>query len=235
MLNRASTFDVAVAGFTGPLDVLLNLIEERKLSVNEISLAAVVEEFVAHSRKTDLTRSEAASFLAVASTLILIKSRSLLPALELTGEEERSIGELEARLETLREFRRLVRTWGPGAERRPGRAREGFCGYDFGFLPPEGTTPAILAGVMRRIAESLPQPYALPEKILKSVLSIEEKAREIASRIGDRVAGTLETVVAGKDAMELIVGFLALLELIKQGLLEVRQNDRFGEVELKRL
>ncbi|MBI2039122.1 MAG: segregation/condensation protein A [Candidatus Niyogibacteria bacterium] len=234
MLDRASTFDIAVTGFAGPLDVLLDLIEDRKLSINEVSLSAVVEEFVKHSRARPLmTREEAAAFLAVASTLILIKSRSLLPAMELTSEEEGSIGELERRLAMLREFRRLAKHM--EGKRRPLVSREAFCGYVFGFLPPHGMTGSALSTVMRRIIESFPSASLLPEKVLGRIVSIEEKARELLNRIGDRLSGSLETVVVGADAAETIIGFLALLELIKQGLFDVEQKTIFGEIELKRL
>ncbi|MBI1957089.1 MAG: segregation/condensation protein A [Candidatus Niyogibacteria bacterium] len=228
------SYDVKTERFTGPLTMLLDLIEERKLSINEISLSAVVEDFVKHSRTlTNITREEAAAFLAVASTLILIKSRSLLPGMTLTAEEEGSIGELEKRLAMLREFRELARTL--AGKRRPFLGREAFLAHTFGFLPPSGMTAPTLGAIMRRVIESFPAAFALPEKVLGRIISVEEKARELLNRISGRLSGSLETVVAGADAAETIVGFLALLELIKQGLFDVRQNKMFGDVELKRL
>lgn len=229
-------YDVATAKFTGPLDALLGLIEARKLSINEITLAAVLDDFIAHSRtRTDLTRSDAAAFLAVASTLILIKSRSLVPNMELTTEEERSIGELAVRLGILQEFRRMSQPFGLLSRRSAFYAREAFRGYDFGFVPPVGLTAAHLAAGAMRIIESFPQPSLIPQKVLERVLSIEERARELMNRIGERLSGSLETIVAGATTLETIVGFLAILELIKQGLFDIEQKDNFGKIDVKRL
>ncbi len=235
-MNATMGYEVRTERFNGPLDVLLNLIEERKLLVSDISLAAIVDEFVAYSRQTpQVTRAEEAEFLAVASTLILIKSRSLLPSLELTDEEEQSIEELERRLEALREFRRLAKNFSVHASGGGLFARDAFRGYEFGFWPPHGLSADALARLSSGIIESLPRPAALPSRSLAHVISIEEKTRDILNRIGERVQGSLISIVGGGDAVETIVGFLAVLELIKQGLFAAEQTKPFGDVDLKRL
>jgi len=79
------SYTVKSGSFEGPLDLLLNLVESKKLYINEISLASVTDDFLVYSRslpKTDLT--ELTSFLSIAATLILIKSRSLLPGFIVT-------------------------------------------------------------------------------------------------------------------------------------------------------
>ncbi len=99
-------YRVKTEKFEGPLDTLLNLIEEKKLSIGEISLARVYEDFLVHVKTfIHLPKEEIASFLVVASVLMLIKSRALIPSLELSEEEKGSIEELENRLQLLREFR----------------------------------------------------------------------------------------------------------------------------------
>ena len=95
-----SPFTAKTPAFEGPLEVLLNLIEARKLHVGDIALAAVADDFIAYAKQfEEFPIAEGASFILVASTLLLIKSKSLLPALELTEEEKTDISELEARLE----------------------------------------------------------------------------------------------------------------------------------------
>src|SRR5262249_35206583 len=92
-------FTVKTQGFEGPLDLLLNLVESKKLFINEISLAAVTDEYLAYARAlTASNLTELTSFLAIAATLILIKSRSLLPGFIVTKEEEKDIADLESRL-----------------------------------------------------------------------------------------------------------------------------------------
>src|SRR5665647_121039 len=90
---------VKTSVYEGPLDLLLELIEKRKLLINDIALAAVTEEYIARINAMDtLPMGETAEFVALAATLLLIKSRSLLPLLNLTEEESKDIKELEYRL-----------------------------------------------------------------------------------------------------------------------------------------
>ena len=98
--------------FEGPFDVLLDFIEREKLSINEIALAQVADGFFQYVKTEAVAHEEFASFLVVASTLMLIKSRSLLPGFHITKEEEKSIQELEERLEVYRRIRALAQSQG---------------------------------------------------------------------------------------------------------------------------
>ena len=94
-----SAYKVQLPIFEGPLDLLLDLIEQRKLLINDVSLAKVTDDYLAHIKEEGgFSLPGAAQFILVASTLLLIKSRSLLPSLALTEEEEGSIEDLERRL-----------------------------------------------------------------------------------------------------------------------------------------
>ena len=84
--------EVTTERFSGPLDALLMMVEEKKLSINEISLSQIADQYIAQIKQAEtLSKEELAMFLVIAATLILIKSRSLLPNLPLTAEEEESI------------------------------------------------------------------------------------------------------------------------------------------------
>ena len=111
------SFAVATETYQGPLEALLDLIEARKLSITDISLAAVADSFLGYVEKLpSLPLKETSQFVLVASTLLLIKSRSLLPLLELSEDERESVHELEKRLTRLklvRDASRLLRKrWG---------------------------------------------------------------------------------------------------------------------------
>src|ERR1700722_4197493 len=96
---NAHSFSVRTPLYEGPLELLLDLIEKRKLLVNDISLAAVTEEYVSHVRaQTTFPVEAVANFIQIAATLILIKSKSLIPNLSLTEEEQTDINDLEERL-----------------------------------------------------------------------------------------------------------------------------------------
>src|SRR5436309_252456 len=98
-------YEIKQEKFEGPLELLLELIEKDKLSINEISLARVADEFLSRVKVMPLiNKEEVAEFLVIAAQLILIKTRSLLPGLQISEEEEISIEELERRLE---EYKRL--------------------------------------------------------------------------------------------------------------------------------
>src|SRR3989344_8933887 len=98
-MAASSTLHVKTPVYEGPLDLLLELIEKRKLLINDISLAQVAEEYIARINSMDeLPVGETAEFVALAATLLLIKSRSLLPMLEISDDESRDIKELEYRL-----------------------------------------------------------------------------------------------------------------------------------------
>src|SRR5574343_317549 len=99
-------FQLKTESFEGPLELLLSLIEDKKLHVSEISLAQVTEEYLQYlgnftevpGEQRVTTLSDRSQFVAVAATLILIKARSLLPTMELSDEETESIDDLTERL-----------------------------------------------------------------------------------------------------------------------------------------
>jgi len=92
--------------FEGPLDLLLSLIQKRKLLINEISLARITDDYIQFIQNSDRGNLKSnADFILVASTLLLIKSKSLLPTLDLTLEEETDIEELETRLKVYQKIK----------------------------------------------------------------------------------------------------------------------------------
>src|SRR3989338_9768044 len=104
------TFAVKQEKFEGPLDVLHELIEKEKLSISEISLAKVRYDYIRHVKSLEKIDPESlAEFLVVAAQLMLIKSRSLLPDLKFSAEDEVSIEELAKRLEEYRCLRELAK------------------------------------------------------------------------------------------------------------------------------
>src|SRR6185312_11866917 len=110
--------------YEGPLHLLLELIEKRKLLINDISLAAVTDEYIARIKGTQMPVGETAEFIALAATLLLIKSRSLLPSLTLSDEESHDIKELEYRLALYQLIKEAARN----------------LPFDAAYLP-EGQTP----------------------------------------------------------------------------------------------
>lgn len=223
--------------FEGPLELLLELIEKEKLSISDISLGKVADEFVAHIKTlAQIDREQLAEFLVVASQLILIKSRALLPSMALSEEEEHSMAELEERLAEYKRMREYAQTikgiWG---EKRFIFTRELYSGIPTVFYPPKNAGVALFASVFREVMNAIPKIEKLVEEKIRKIISLEEKIKDLQHLLREKVERAFSELVGkGKDKIEIIVSFLAMLELAKQKLISVSQEERFGEIMLKR-
>lgn len=232
-------YAVKVEQFEGPMDLLLSLIEKRKFSINDISLAEITDQYVEYLKKLqNFPIEEVAFFIAIASTLMLIKSRSLMPGLELTGEEEQSIEELEERLKLYRRIRYLSLYIKNLFGRNTLFSREGFKGIEVGFIEPEGLDVKKLAEVLKEIAENFPVKECLPETEVKKVISLEDKISELMKRIQESIEFSFSEFTNSKDSekeerkIEIIISFLAMLELTKQGIIMVKQAKLFDSINI---
>ena len=223
--------------FEGPLELLLDLIERNKLSINQVSLAAIADDYVAEVKAKIVTApQEVAQFLVVASTLMLIKSRSLLPNLPVSAEEEVTIQDLEDRLAKLRQIHELSKYI---AERAAAKeimyARSAMPDMPALFYPPPDVTVASLHECMRMIIRALPRHAlsALPEKSIARIVSLEEKIGELMARVEQSLTHSFQSFIkSAKEKAEIIVSFLALLELVKQGHIVAEQKDRHGDITI---
>ncbi|OGZ46888.1 MAG: hypothetical protein A3J54_00310 [Candidatus Ryanbacteria bacterium RIFCSPHIGHO2_02_FULL_45_13b] len=224
--------------FEGPLELLLDLIEKQKLSINEISLASIADTYVTEVKsRASIAPDEIATFLVIASTLMLIKSRSLLPNLPITDEEQLSIHELENRLAQLARMRELSKHIAELAT-RGNRMYERTALHDFPvlFYPPEGITPGILHERIAALIHALPlfSIAQLPEKTVQHIVSLEEKIRELMTRVEQSFTHSFQTFMGSvTEKSEIIVSFLALLELVKQGHIAVEQGSAFGDISIQ--
>lgn len=241
--NTASAYRVKTSAFEGPLELLLNLVEGRKLFINEISLASVTDDYLSYARslpKNDL--SELTSFLSVAATLILIKSRSLLPGFLVTKEEEKDIQDLESRLALYAMMREisveLSEKYGTKVIRLPVE-RQTITSV---FAPDPKLTVAILFGAVKDTLGRVPKEEVLPQVRVRKIISIDEMLTSLTERIGSAVRVSFKQwqgTLPGKDAEEMksnvIVSFLAMLELVRQGMMDALQNTDFEDIELYKI
>ena len=233
-------YNVKQEKFEGPLDLLLELIQGEKLAINEISLAKVTDEFIGYLRglqaKGEADQEILAEFLVVAATLLLIKSRSLLPQFQASAEEEESIAELEARLEEYQRFKELAAELGHMASGGPKSfSREAYAGQRPVFRPPPRFGVHVFAGAFRALLESLPKVEKLAEEKIKRIISLEEKIKELQKFLQEKVERAFSEVVAGaKEKIEIIVSFLAILELAKQKLIALEQKEAFGDIRIRK-
>lgn len=219
------------------MELLLELIEKEELSINDISLARVADEFVAHIKQLEyIDREQLAEFLVVASQLILIKSRTLLPQISLSEEEKYSIDELERRLveyKRIREYAKAIQEmWG---NKRHIFTREFYSGLPVVFYPPKTASAGLFERVFQEVMNAIPKIEKLAEEKIRKIISLEEKIKDLQSLLQEKVERAFSELVGkGKDKIEIIVSFLAMLELVKQKLVSVHQQQQFGEIMVKK-
>lgn len=235
-------FHIDTEHFQGPIDLLLSLIEKRKLFINDFSLSKVADDYISQVRSFEsYPIDDVANFLLVASTLVLIKSKSILPDLNLTKEEEQDIDDLKKRLALYDLFRNLAEslkiTYGKNiiyeksARMSPVRL----------FAPDTQMTPSGLEEGIIRVINALPKKVEIPKATIRKVISIEE----MMARLSDRVVGTLKMGfskfanykkgerIEREERANVIISFLAMLELVKQGIVTVSQSEDFEDISIE--
>lgn len=234
MSENAFTFKTEV--FEGPLDLLLNLIEKKKLFINDISLAKVADDYIAYlQNQENFPIAQSADFLVIASTLLLIKSRSLLPNLNLTEDEQRDIGDLERRLKIYQRIKELSvhikNHFGKEIIFSP-EARKAVPV----FSPDATMTKENLLTAALSVIKNLPKLVEnIPKAVVKKVISLEEMIGNLTTRIQSSIKLSFrEFAKVGKEErVNVIISFLAMLELVKQGIVNVRQENNFDDIEIE--
>jgi len=227
-------FAVKTEVFEGPLDLLLQVIEKRQLFINDITLAKVTDDFISYIEgKGDFPVGEIAEFIVIASTLLLIKSKSLLPTLELTEEEQINIEDLENRLREYKTFKDLS----SHVQERFGKKIIYFRTERFTppiFTPSKEITPQSIYEGVRSVIAAFPIPEKLPTKTVRKVMSLEETIEKLLKRIGQSFKTNFREFSGKNSGKEnIIVSFLAVLELIKRGTVQVNQENHFGEIDIE--
>lgn len=224
--------NVAVQGFEGPLNLLLALIEEEKLDINRVSLAQVTNQYLEILRGlTNQTPEAIAEFLVVAARLILIKSQRLMPQFELTEEEEKNIISLEEQLRLYQQYREraklLQQLW---VNNNSFFARESYLGVTVSFYPPPNFTPQNLQELLANVVRTLPVTEKTHDEALARVITLEQRIDEIKARIKNVAVTSFREAVSGARKADVVVSFLALLELVKQQIVSVEQQDSFHDI-----
>jgi len=227
------SFSISTDSFQGPLEALLNLIEDRKMAISDISLAQVTDSYLAYVEKLpQLPLGETSQFILVASTLLLIKSRTLLPMLQLSDEERESVEELERRLARYAIFRKgaklLRKEWGTHpllfAHRAP--AREAV------FSPAESSID-LIAKAGARLAALLPKPEAMAKAAVAPVIALEDVISNLKTRLNSAFKSSFKDLTRRtKDKGEIVVYFLAVLELVRSGSASVSQEKLFEDIPI---
>lgn len=230
-----SEFQLRLPVFEGPLDLLLYLIEREELEITAVSLVQVTDQYLSYLHSGEQIDADAlAEFIAIGARLLLLKSRALLPRPPADEQPEEDLGEdLVLRLKEYRRFKEVA-----------GSLKEmeelGLRAYPR-LAPPtdiplptglDGVTLDLLAGIVREVLER--QPEEAPEGVVeRQVVSVEEKVKELSEALRRKKRVSFRAFISAcRSRIEVIVAFLAVLELIKGLMLRAEQDALFGDISL---
>lgn len=241
-------FEVRTEYFNGPLDALLELIEQKQIEVTRVSLATVTGDFIEYVKRLETTEgvepSILADFIVVAARMLLIKSKTLLPTLELTEEEEAEIMDLEERLKLYREFKHageyMKKLW---EKNKTIYAREFMAALNEPdstgkvkqfFYPPQkvGVNEMVksLESLFSIIKDLIPE----ERTVKQNVVTLQQKIGELTTRLQQAVQFTIKGLAKKSEKQEVIVLFLAVLHMLANKLADVEQGERFGDIIVKK-
>ncbi len=230
------TFAVKQEKFSGPLQLLLELIEKEKLSITEVSLAEVTEGYLNFVNSNKVPTEELADFLIVATRLLLLKSRAILPNPE--ELEEEGVSNLALQLRMYKKFVEVSQKMNKLFENDM---------YSFtrekpdtvvlvGVEIPEGLDANELHKAFVRLIKHLEPFFKMKQKAIEKVVSVKERLNQIKEAILKRAQMTFSDVVSGsKSKVDIVISFLALLELVKQNVVRTVQDDSFSDINIKRV
>lgn len=237
-------FTVSLAEFSGPFDLLLNLIAKHKLDVTALALAQVTDEYIAHIKAQgpgwDL--DETTEFVLIAATLLDLKAARLLPSGEVSDEDDLELLEardlLFARLLQYRAFKAVageLETMLGQAPRRYPRT----VGLDpqYSVLLPDvvlGLGPSAFAEFASAVLAPKPEPEVSTSHVHVAPVSVREQAELLMVELRRRGGAAFRSLVANAENIHVIIArFLALLELYREGLVAFDQVAGLAELHIR--
>ena len=237
-LNQESVYKVTTPVYEGPLDLLLQLIEHAELDITSVSLALVTDQYLAHIHQMLVPPEEISAFLVIAAKLIQIKSEALLPRPPTREAGEENLG--EALANQLRVYKRYkeISNWLDNREEQ----------HLHNFLrvapPPKIESKLDLSDIsladLLAAAEDIfsdeVEKQALGTIITAPRITIREKITLIAERLGKSKSSTFNAMLGKNPSrLEVVVTFLALLELVKRYRVSALQDQLFSDIQIEKI
>lgn len=238
--HQAVSYRVTTPVYEGPLDLLLQLIERAELDITRLALAQVTDQYLEHLRNLPvLAVEEVSAFLVIAARLLQIKSEALLPRPPLREPGEEDPGEALAR--QLLAYKRFKKVANLLEERQSAGLRT----YLRLVSPPKSRARLELGGVsLADLAEAARQVHAaalqaalvphLNDVVPALRVTIRQKIHHIAGLLRQHGRATFQSMLAdGRTRLDIVVTFLALLELVKLHFVKIHQESLFDEIEVE--
>jgi len=235
--QAASKYTIETDVFEGPLDLLLQLIEKEELDITQLSLAKVTDQYLSHlSLIQDRDPLEVSAFLVIAAQLVLIKSRILLPV------ESENIGELEIEsgadlVHQLLEYKKYKNAGIWLRNREENKLRTYFR------TAPPPKLPEVLdlselsiydiAAIYQEIVYTQDNLQPMDTIVSITTITLKKRIHYIIEQFKTISRLQFSSLTDQTTKLDVIVTFLALLELIKNHLVDASQPDLFGEIDLE--
>jgi segregation and condensation protein A len=237
MGEQGGMYKVQVEKFEGPLDLLLELIEDEKLDITEIALAKITDKYLGEVSHLDPKVYDVAEFMLVAARLIYLKSKALLPSL-VSDEEEAEIEDLKEKLEVYRKYKEAAREFGNilSKNQRSYPAHKPKL-RNPSFVAPKGVEFKGLWNVFQKLLTDMPEELSREQvELPQEKITVEEKLMHLTEIFKTKKVQTLSNIIkSSKTKIDAIITFLAVLELIKLRKLSVTQSANFKDIELTRI
>lgn len=232
-------FTLKLERYEGPYTKLLELIEQKKLSITEITLVSVADEYIAFIKTIDQKNLiDISQFIVVASTLMLMKAKSLIPGVIYTEEEEKQVHDLEHKLELYAMVSAAASEIRSVYMKTPLHTREHIT-YKGGvvFVPDTRVDIAMLQSIAHLTLASFVTPKQLVKVAVEQALRIENVIEKLLDRVRTMQSVTLQSLASGAETIQerkklLIVNFIAMLELLRSGSINVQQNADGGDIHI---
>lgn len=227
---------VQLQDFNGPLDLLLQLIEQNELEITKIALAEVTEQFLQYLDQVDEAHpEELADFLVVATKLLLLKSQAIMPYLQ--HEDEEDVGDLAAQLrmykkylDAMADIEMLLHSGVVLYPRKHTKVER-----EVVFSPPPGASVQTMHEHYIDVLQQLEPVVRIPKAAMERVVTLREKLAQVSNVIKQKAQVSFKELLSDAGSRgEVVVTFLALLELVKQHTVIVVQESASAELRIKR-
>ncbi|HLD81627.1 MAG TPA: segregation/condensation protein A [Patescibacteria group bacterium] len=230
-------YEIKLDRFEGPLDLLLQLIEKENFDITQVALASVAEQFLHYLGEVeDTSPEELADFLVVAAKLLHIKSKTLLPVVDF--EEEENTDDLTEQLRMYREFVKASQVISHLiGEKRYLYSREKISFQrEQGFFPPPNFSVSKMHAIFVSVIKGIEPLMRLPEKTLEKTISLKEKVEELKRILTQKTNLRFSQLLgSAQNRTEVVVSFMAILELVRERRVAVHQQENFHDFEIKSL
>ncbi len=232
--------NIKLEKFEGPLSLLLQLIEKEEMDVTQVSLANVADQYVAYIREAkNIIPEEMADFLVVAARLLLIKSKALLPYLY--PEEEEEIQDFEDQLKMYQEFLAATERLEKILNKKKFMFarefnRKAALSQVNSFSPPKNIKVKDIKNIFSDLLFRLRPEEKLEEETLDHKINIEDKIISIQNSLLNRIKMSFDNIISeAKNKTEIVVNFLAILELMRQREIILKQDGLFKEILIEKI